>query len=191
MSGLRRLTGFSAALAGLALLGCEAPKIDFSTIQRPARPAELDAFDVFVGDWTWEADVENAEGPDKHWTGTAKWEWTLDNRCLHGLLSAKTANASFNAAGIWSWHPRDKEYIWWMFNDWGFPQQGTARYDKANQSWDMTFKSVGLDGTPSYGRYTMKVVDHNTLEWTLEEHADMGRTMMPKMKMKGTYKRRA
>ena len=33
------------------LSGCAAPKVDFSQIERPARAAELDEYNVFVGSW--------------------------------------------------------------------------------------------------------------------------------------------
>jgi len=53
----------------------------------------------------------------------------------------------------------------------------------------MPFTSVGLDGTTSYGLYTMQVVDDDTLDWTLIEWADGLHTIM-KSEMRGTYKRR-
>jgi hypothetical protein len=162
--------------------------VDFSKIERPERAGELDAYDVFVGKWTWEAELANAEGADKKWTGRAEWRWALDNRCLHGVMAAKSANAEFEAAGIWSWHPKSKKYIWWMFNNWGYPQEGTARYDKDKRTWAMSYKSVGLDGTASFGEYTMSVVDDNTLDWSVVEWAD-AMHMAKKMEMTGTYKR--
>ncbi len=177
-----------AAAAVMVVSGCAAPQIDFSALQQPARAAELAAYDVFVGKWIWEADVANAEGADKHWTGDAKWEWTLDDRCLHGVLSAKGAHAEFKAAGVWSWHPKDNKYIWWMFNNWGYPQQGTAKYDEATKTWTMPYQSVGLDGTTSHGCFTMKTVDNDTLDWSMVEWADMLH-MVKKLEMTGTYKR--
>jgi hypothetical protein len=177
------------AVVSMMLAGCAAPTIDFTTIQQPDRAAELDAYNVFLGEWDWTAEVVNAEGEDKHWTGTAEWRWTLDDRTLHGLISAKSTNAKFDAAGVWSWHPHSKKYIWWMFNNWGYPQQGTAHYHEDTQTWTMDYKSVGLDGTPSFGRYVMKVVDNNTLDWTMVEWADLFH-MVTKLEMKGTYKRK-
>jgi hypothetical protein len=53
----------------------------------------------------------------------------------------------------------------------------------------MTFKSVGLDGTTSFGRYQMTVVNNDTLDWHLDEWAD-GMHLVKKMEMKGSYKRR-
>ncbi len=53
----------------------------------------------------------------------------------------------------------------------------------------MDYKSVGLDGTTSYGRYHMTVVDDDTLDWRMEEWAD-GLHLVKKMEMKGTYKRK-
>jgi hypothetical protein len=175
-------------VVSVMLAGCAAPTIDLTTIQRPARPVELDAYNVFLGKWDWTAEVVNAEGADKHWTGTAEWRWTLDDRTLHGLISAKSTNAEFDAAGVWSWNPNSKKYIWWMFNNWGYPQEGTATYREDSQTWTMDYKAIGLDGTPSFGRYVMKVVDSNTLDWTMVEWADFCH-LVKKLEMKGTYKR--
>ena len=47
----------------LSRFGCTARDVDFSTIQKPARAAELSAFDVFVGEWDWDAEVVNAVDP--------------------------------------------------------------------------------------------------------------------------------
>ncbi len=176
-------------LAALALPGCTARNVDFSTIERPDRAAELSAYDVFVGEWDWKAEVVNAAAEDKSWTGTAKWNWTLDNRCLHGTMSAKCAHAEFEAAGVWSWHPKKEKYIWWMFNNWGFPQEGSAKYCADSKTWTMPYKSVGLDGTTSYGRYVMKVKDNDTLEWTMTEWRNRLHTIK-KLEMTATYTRK-
>ena len=188
MSMLRRIAVLAIPAVAFLVVGCASPTIDFSGIERPPRAAEMDAYKAFVGEWIWGAEVVNAEGANKEWIGEAKWEWTLDQRCLRGSISAKSSNASFESSGIWSWHPTQKKYIWWMFNDWGYPQAGTACYDAETKCWKMSFKSVGLDGTPSYGHYEMKFVSDDVLEWTLYEWAD-GMHLFPKLEMKGTYKR--
>ena len=160
------------AVCGLGLMafgaGCTAPQVDFNTIQRPGRAPELDAYNVFVGEWTWEADVVNTTGADKHWKGTAKWMWTLDKRCLHGTLSAKSTNRSVESAGVWSWHPLAQKYTWWMLNDWGYPQDGTAKYDAATKTWTMTYTGVGLDRTTTHGVCTIRVVSDKVLDWSLK-----------------------
>lgn len=179
----------AAVLAGAIASGCSAPKVDFSKIQRPEKASQMDAFDVFVGQWDWQAEVVNAEGPDRQWTGQAEWNWTLDGRCLAGSLLARSANASFEAAGVWSWHPARKKYIWWMFNDWGYPQEGTADYNDRSKTWKMCYESVGLDGTKSYGVYEMQVVNRDLLRWSMEEWADALHAIK-KIEMTGTYTRR-
>jgi len=177
------------AVVALFVGGCAAPKVDFSTIQRPARAAELDAYDVFVGSWNWTAEIVNCDTADRKWSGTAEWHWTLDKRCLHGQISSKSGGGrEFNAAGIWSWHPKARHYMWWMFNDWGFPQQGVAHYDAAARKWTMKYTGVGLDGTSSHGQYEMTVQDNNTLTWSMIEWAD-ALHLVKKMEMNGTYQR--
>jgi len=189
MRTARRTAGLALPAIMLLAQGCTVSNVDFSTIERPERAAELDAYNVFVGTWDWEATMANAEEANKAWTGQAKWDWTLDRRCLEGRMSAKSADAEFESLGVWSWHPKKDKYIWWMFNNWGYPQEGTARYDESSRTWTMKYESVGLDGTSSRGYYEMKVVDNNTLSWRVEEWAD-GMHMVKKLDMTGTYKRR-
>ncbi len=188
MQRTRTLLWLTAPCAILFAGGCAVSNVSFSGIQRPDRATALDAYDVFVGTWTWEATMLNADSDDASWSGQAAWNWTLDKRCLHGEMSAKSNNADFKAEGIWSWHPKARKYIWSMFNNWGYPQEGTAHYDDDTKCWRMAYRSVGLDGTTSYGRYEMKVVDNNTLEWSASEWAD-ALHMIKKMEMEGTYKR--
>lgn len=182
-AGLLMVTG------ALPLMGCAAHEVDFSTITQPARAGELDAFDAFVGSWTWEAEVVNATGEGKCWTGTAEWRWSLDRRCLVGDLHARSNLAGFDATGLWTFNPKTRRYVWTMFNSWGYPQSGTAKYDDSTRTWTMRYRCVGLDGTGSYGRYTMKVVDADTLEWRQREWADPMYLIL-KMELRGTYKRR-
>ena len=104
-------------------------------------------------------------------------------------MSAGSEGTKFEAEGIWSWHPKSKKYIWWMFNNWGYPQEGTARYDADTKCWRMDYRSVGLDGTRSYGSYKMKVVDDNMLDWCVVEWADR-LPLVKKMGMSGIHKRK-
>ena len=52
----------------------------------------------------------------------------------------------------------------------------------------MNYTAIGLDGTTSYGRYDLEVVDNDTINWNSTEWADALRTVK-KLDMKGTYKR--
>ncbi len=103
-------------------------------------------------------------------------------------MSSRNPSTSFDTAGIWSWHPKSKKYQWWMFNNWGYPQAGTAHYDADAKRWQMNYRSVGLDGTTSFGWHRMTIVDNDTLDWSVKEWADP-LNLIPKMEMKGTYKR--
>ncbi len=188
MSERIRTTLLIAGVIGMLLPGCGTPQVDFSKIERPARAGELDAYEVFVGSWTWEAEMLNATESYKQWKGTAAWKWTLDKRCLHGVMSSSSGDKQFDAEGIWSWHPTRKKYIWWMFNNWGYPQQGSARYDGESKTWTMSYRSIGLDGTESHGVYDLKVVDNDTLSWHMTEWVFAGH-FGKKAEMKGTYKR--
>lgn len=186
-----KITRFSLSVLVLSmagLVGCGERTVDFSQIRRPARSAEMSAFDVFVGSWNWQAEMLNADAAHKSWTGTATWQWTLDQQCLHGQLSAKSGDVAFDSAGFWTWDSKSSKYRWWMFNNWGYPQQGTAKYDAATRSWTMNYSGTGLDGTASTGQYRMTVVDNNTLKWEMTEWTSM--RLAKKMEMTGTYTRK-
>ncbi len=175
---------------GWALLtGCAAGKLDLSQISRPARAAELSAFDNLVGSWTWEAELLNAEEPDRKWSGTAEWKWELGERWLGGRLSAKCSRAEFGAGGAWGWNAREGRYEFFMVSDWGYSQEGSARYDAGTRTWTMDYEGTGLDGTRSDGRYVLRVVDNDTLDWRMEEWTD-GLRLAKKLEMTGTYKRK-
>ncbi len=180
----------STLLAAVTLsVGCAAPSIKVADFQRPDRPEQLSSYDVFVGDWTWEATMTNADEANQQWSGTAQWGWSLNDRYLHGMMSAKSADAQFDSAGAWGWNSRCGGYTWWMFNDWGYSQEGTASHDADARKWTMNYTSTGLDGTPSHGCYKLSVIDDDTIEWELGEWADMMH-MFPKMEMTGVYKRK-
>ncbi len=188
MNTRRSILAIVTAVTAGMLVGCAASNVDLASVKRPDRAPELDAYQTFVGSWTWQAETIVPEDSDTKWSGTAEWEWELDKRCLEGEIFSKSDKAEFKATGIWSWHPTRKKYMWWMFNDWGFPQQGTASYCSESKSWRMDYKSVGLDGTASTGRYEMKVVDDDTLEWTMIEWSPFH--LVKKLELKGTYKRK-
>lgn len=180
-----------SVLSALTLIvtGCQMTPIDVSQLQRPDRPGQLEAYDAFVGQWTWEATMGNAEGAGKQWHGTAEWNWTLDKRVLEGKISAASGSTEYEAKGFWSWHPTSHRYIWSMINNWGYPQSGKASYDQVNRRWRMDYVSVGLDGTTSFGRHILTVTDSNTIDWNLHEWADPLH-LIPKMSMTGVYKRK-
>lgn len=171
-----------------AAIGCTPKNVSPDMLTRPARAPQLEALRVFVGAWTWEAEILNAEPGVRNWAGTASWTWTLDGRCLKGDIASQSGATRFASSGMWGWDDRARRYAWSMYNDWGHPQQGTASYNAKTGKWVMPYRSIGLDGTPSYGRYLMTVVDNNTLEWEMVEWADRLH-LITKMEMKGTYRR--
>ncbi len=182
----RIIGSWALPVAAMMLPACTVRNVDFSKMQRPGRPAQLDAYGDFVGSWTWTARVLNGGG---EWSGTATWDWILDQRCLQGRITARSGKTEFDSSGIWSWNPRTSDYEWWMFNSWGYPQAGTATYDPAKKRWVMKYRSTGLDGTRSVGKYEMTFVDKDTLDWRMVEWADPLH-LIKKTEMTGTYKRK-
>jgi len=189
MSRHRKPSRLIFGLFVLTMMGCTPRQVTLNMLCRPVRAPQLDALNVFVGNWTWQAEILHAEPAVKNWSGTASWGWALDNRCLKGEISSQSGNTRFNSSGIWSWDQRARRFAWSMYNDWGHPQQGTATYDEDTKKWVMSYRSIGLDGTKSQGRYIMRVVNNDTLEWEMVEWADRLH-FFKKMEMKGTYNRK-
>jgi len=170
--------------------GCSEQSVDFSRIQAPSRAAELNAYEVFVGEWDWEATVDRADVGSRDWTGNATWQWTLDDRVLHGEMTLRCDDAEFDAEGMWSWHPNERDYIWSMYNNWGYPQRGEAEYDDDEGTWTMEYSGVGLDGTSGYGVYRIDVSDRDMLKYEWTEWAD-ALHMVEKIHVRGSYTRRS
>ena len=186
-----KLSHIRSSLAILLFLaGCGPANVNFSQMEKPAPSPELRNFEPFVGDWTWEAQRIPAEGDPMKWSGTAHWEWALGGTYLKGEMTSSGEGQSFSSEGYWGWHPKRKTYVWWLLNDWGYPQEGTATFDADEKLWTMDFQGVGLDGTTCYGTYTVHVLDENTLEWTLDEWADPTRFAIKKLQMTGAYRRK-
>lgn len=188
MKTLRRRSTL-AVLVAFTVGGCGPKTVDMSQIHKPPRPAALDAYNVFVGSWNWQAEMLNADAAHRSWTGTAEWQWALDNRGLHGHLMASSGDLSFESAGLWTVKAGTDKYVWWMFNNWGYMQHGKAHYEPNCRCWTMPFKSTGLDGTPSEGEYKITVVDNNTMTWELHEWSTL--KLAKKIDMKGTYTRKS
>lgn len=187
MSTMQRMKWSAGLMVVMLVAGCTAPNVDFSSLERPPRADELNAYEVFVGSWAWEARVLNSKDPEDVWKGKASWGWALDKRCLQGRMNAKCKHAEFESVGIWSFDHKSRKHIWWMFNNWGYPQNGTAKYDEASKTWTMKYTSVGLDGTGSSGTYQLTVVDNDTLEWTMNEWDSSH--IIKKLEMTGSYRR--
>jgi Protein of unknown function (DUF1579) len=185
---MKAIIAVLSCVLAVSLVGCT-PDVDFASIQKPSPPEQLGNLKAFVGAWTWEAERVVDDGPDEAWKGTAEWKWVLGGTYLFGKMTSTGPNQSFNSSGYWGWHPKKKTYVWWMLNDWGYPQEGTAKYDASDKRWTMSYEGVGLDGTTSHGRYTMTVVDDRTLEWSMTEWADALHTIK-KIEMNGRYLRK-
>jgi hypothetical protein len=177
-----------ALVGSLSLVGCGPVKVDFATLKKPMPAPELEPLGRFVGSWTLEAERSTGDGNTEKWTGTATWKWVLDDMYLYGDLGMH-GPIDFIASGYWGWQPVKKTYMWWMLNDWGYPQWGTATYDDEQKLWVMKYKGVGLDGTDSWGQYTLQWVDDNTVTWEYHEWADLFKTIK-KIEMRGAYKRK-
>src|SRR5262245_15946328 len=68
----------------LGLIGCSEKKnmqMDMSAMQPPARPAELDMLNSWVGTWTSTGEMKSGDKVMNS-TGTSTISWELDNRVL-------------------------------------------------------------------------------------------------------------
>lgn len=180
------LVVLAAPLLGIAF-GCATNPPHGSYSVRPPRSEEVESLGYFVGSWDWFVEGQ-LDGAAAQWSGSAEWDWTLDRRCLQGRIAGRSGNLSVEMAGVWTWHPTERRYMWWLFNDWGFPQEGTAALDAASRRWTFDYVGVGTDGQSTFGRYTVVAEDANTFSWRMDEWADALR-LSRRAELAGTFHR--
>jgi hypothetical protein len=81
---------------------------------------------------------------------------------------SQNQSTKFEAEKGVGWHPREKS-TFGNVQQLGLSAARHARYDADDHCWTMDYQSVGLDGTTSHGRYTVHVVDSNTMDWSMTE----------------------
>ena len=188
MRGTFAIVGMLALLAA-GLTGCQQPNMD-EMMKPPARPAELDQLNVFVG--TWEGTYEmTMPGVDKPKTGKGldTFAWDADKWVLAERMDGTMDGHKMFGTGLWSWDAQHKRFAYYSADSYGMTMTGTGSYDAEKQIWHMKGCTRDtLHGHQSVGEGTVKFVDNNTMEMTWSEWDSLH--LCKFMEMKGTCHRK-
>lgn len=154
------------------VVGCMSSGMDMDAMVQPARPAELNHLDQFVGTWNgeWTMKVAGADEPVTG-SGTNEIRWGVGNRYLVETMTMNMGEGKTgNGMGLWTWDPRAKKFRTWWFDDWGMNGKGTATYCPGCRCFCFKGKSYNMEmGMSTVGEGCMQFVDDNTMEWCWRE----------------------
>lgn len=137
----------------------------------------------FVGEWTGTGDVlPNPWGPAGPVTGD--WTFALDHggfNLIHSYREVRPGGYLFDAHGVLTVDPATCEYVWFWFDNYGFPP-----LDPSRGSW--TENSLFLEKVTPRGRSrSVFVLAGDCLDYRVEARAAGLSTFVPVMR--GTFAR--
>ena len=186
--------GFSIALAvmaGVVLPGCM-PKMSLEEMRSmmPERPAELDKLNAFVGKWetTGKASMAMLEEGSVPVTGEGESKWDSSGWFVVGDFEFSMEGFDpMRGHETWTYDMHSKKFRSTWTDSMGSTGIGWATHNEEDNTWKMKATSHGPHGkTMMTG--TLKIVDEDTMEWCMTEHAMGG--LMKTMEMCGTSTRK-
>jgi hypothetical protein len=152
----------------------------------PSRPAELDRLNDFIGTWEMEGEAKFAmlDEPLKV-SGRSQMEWGGDRWFVIGRGTMNMQH--FNPVQMletWSYDVHDKKFRSTWVDSMGMTGMGKSTFDEDDQVWRMKARGFGPWGESNMTG-TLRFVNPDTMEWTMEEHSGF----MKVMEMTGTSKR--
>ena len=190
MNIARPLSIVWTSLIVVVLCGCQQPSME-DMMKPPARPAELDQLNAFIGEWDGTAEI-TMPGSDKTMTGrghsVARWaadKWAM----IEEYEESGGDEQPTKGLAVWTWDPEDKEFRAFWTGSHGGWGHGSIRYDEKTDTWHMTAHSENpYNGMKTVGEGTVKFPDANTQEWS---YTEWGPWKMKKLfEMKGTSHRK-
>jgi hypothetical protein len=185
---LKNLARSAAAIAAVVVLtGCM-PKMTREQLRsmKPARPAELDRLNAFVGKWQFEgtATMAGLDEPLKLW-GTSEGRWDGGNWYVvsHGVFNMEEIGA-MTGGEAWTYDTKAKVYRQVFVEEGGTSGSGTATFNAETNTWKMTSKRYGAMGESTF-KGECKQLDANTMEFTGTECSGL----MKVGEFKGTMRR--
>ena len=149
-------------LTAWAVIGCADPGKE-KPGDAPAEPPELKVLHHFVGTWTTELIQKRAEWTPKEVrvTGNDTTEWVLDGR----FIQSKTRSADGTSENIRlaTYDAQKKEHRRWSFDSGGAFNEARGQRDEGSKT--LTWEGRAGEGIPVVIK--VRVVDRNTIEWTL------------------------
>ena len=160
--------GLAAVLAAM-LIGCQQPQSDLAEVMKPPpRPAELDQLDMFIGTWEGTGEVK-AAGSDEVVTseGVETYSWDADKWVLVSRFEYTMGDEDdMRGLAIWTWDAKAKKYRIWSFDNGGYCESASAKYDQDTKTWHIKGKSGNtVTGEKFVGKGSYKMVDADTQEW--------------------------
>jgi hypothetical protein len=145
--------------------------MDPSAMKPPARPAELDRLEPWVGTWQSTGEMKMSDGKTMHMTGTFTIGWECDRTVLVERME-ETCDEMKDMGKIYglivfTWDAHEKEYETAFFNNMSMSADGDMKYNEATKTWTMTgegYNPMLGQKTHWIGKITMP--DSSTMEWT-------------------------
>jgi len=156
----------------LAPSGCRMPSYDLDRIkeQLAQRPVELNRLDQLAGKWKTSGTIKFI-GIDEpiHTTGTSEAAWECDGRLLVERSQFDMGPLGpMSGLSVWSWDENKRRYGMQWFDSFGEQTRGHARYDEDTKTWHISTRGrSSLCNVATRG--TVRVIDHDTLEWTWDQ----------------------
>lgn len=182
--------GLAAVLAAM-LMGCQQPQAEMAEMMKtPPRPVELDHLEMLVGTWEGTAEMK-VMGSDEVMTGEGveTISWDADKWVLVSHFEYKMGDDEMKGLAIWTWDAKAKKYRTWSFDNGGYQESATAKYDQETRTWHFKGKSGNtVTGKKSVGKGSSQMVDDDTQEWNYTVWD--GWKLRKLMEFKGTSHRR-
>lgn len=157
----------------MLMVGCAKPQqMDPSAMKMPARAAELDRLEQWVGTWQSTGEMKGPDGKTMHMTSTSTVGWECDRNVLVERMEGtceEMKDMKMVGMVVYRWDPNDKEYETAFYDNMGMAADGDMTYNEATKTW--TMKGEGYN--PMHGQKThwvgqVKMPDSSTMEWTWE-----------------------
>jgi len=158
-------------MTGQVLSGEEDPKAEGgppggAEMQPPTPPAQMKAFEPFVGEWTSTCEFLPAMfGTPGAGKGTESSKWVLDGWCM---MSHGTGTSDFGPHewyGMATFDLKDNQFKWYMFDSHGTVEVATGEYDSHANSWTLMSDAMDMTGKPAKSKSVLKFVGKDKYEW--------------------------
>jgi hypothetical protein len=142
----------------------------FAQMEMPTPAPEVQKLDVFAGSWTLTGDLKPGPmGPGGTITENEKCEWMEGKFYLVCHTDFKGSMGGGSGLSILGYSTKDKMYTYREFNSWG--EFEDSRGSLVGNTWTWA-SDENFGGTPTKGRFTMKVTSPTAYEFAFEVSQD-------------------
>ncbi len=142
----------------------------FAQMQAPTPAPEVQKLDVFAGSWTLTGDLKPGPmGPGGSMTENEKCEWMEGKFYLVCHTDFNGSMGSGTGLSVLGYSSNDKMYTYREFNSWGEFEDSRGSVDGSTWSWT---SDENFNGTPTKGRFTMKITSPTSYDFTFDISQD-------------------